>query len=221
MTSPAPFIDHTLLRPETTGAQIDELCEEAVEHGFAAVCVPPVFVGRAASRLYGSGVAAATVVGFPLGYALSQVKAYEAARALDDGATEIDMVIHLGAALEGRLDRVEGEIREVVRACEGAVVKVILECSALDDRLKEAIALRAVEAGAAFLKTSTGFGAGGATVDDVRLLARAAAGRAGVKASGGIRDLTFVRELVAAGATRIGTSAGVRLVEQWRLEAGK
>ncbi len=219
--SPAPYIDHTLLRPEATSVQIRALCEEAVEHGFAAVCIPPVFVPLAADLLYGSEVALATVVGFPFGYCSPAVKAFEAAKAVAEGAREIDLVIHLGAALEGRLEAVEEEIRGVVRASSGAKVKVILECSALDDPLKEALTLRVVASGAAFVKTSTGFGAGGASVHDVRLLARAAQGRIGVKASGGIRDLAILKELVDAGATRIGTSSGARIMDEWHREGGK
>lgn len=218
--NPAPYIDHTLLKPDATSDQIRQLCEEGVEHGFAAVCIPPIFVPLAAELLYGSEVAVATVVGFPLGYSTPGSKVHEAAEAVRRGAGEVDMVIHLGAAREGRVDLVEEEIRDVVRGSPGALVKVILECSALDDPLKVALTERVVAAGAAFVKTSTGFGAGGATAGDVRLLARTAAGRIGVKASGGIRDLSSVRELIAAGATRIGTSAGVRIMEEWRREMG-
>lgn len=214
--NPASCIDHTLLKPDATSGEIRRLCEEAVEYGFAAVCVPPVFVPLAAELLYGSGVATATVVGFPLGYATPSSKAFEAAEAVRGGASEIDMVIHLGAAREGRLDDVEDEIRQVVKGASGGAVKVILECSALDELLKGELTERVVAAGASFVKTSTGFGAGGATVADVRLLAETAAGRIGVKASGGIRDLDFFLQLVRAGATRIGTSAGVRIMEEWQ-----
>jgi deoxyribose-phosphate aldolase len=221
LLSPAPYIDHTLLRPEATCGQIRALCEEAVEYGFAAVCIPPVFVAQAHELLYGSGVELATVVGFPLGYVTPSVKAFEAAEAVAAGATEIDMVIHLGAVLDGRLGAVEGEIRKVVRASSEAKVKVILECSALTDPLKEALTHCAVSAGATFVKTSTGFSGGGATVDDVRLLARVSAGRIGVKASGGIRDLVSLREFLQAGAARIGTSAGVRIMEEWHREMGQ
>ena len=218
--SPAPFIDHTLLKPDTTSMEIRRLCEEAVEYGFAAVCLPPVYVATAAEMLYGSGVGVATVVGFPLGYSTAVVKAFEAAEAVRAGASEIDMVISLGAAKEGCLDRVEEEIRHVVVAAGDARVKVILECSALDDPLKRSLTKIAVRSGAAFVKTSTGFGAGGATLEDVRILADAAGERIGVKASAGIRDLSFCRRLLAAGATRIGTSAGVRIMEEWRRETG-
>lgn len=217
--NPASYIDHTLLKPDATSGQIRQLCEEAVEYGFAAVCIPPVYVPLASELLYGSGVATATVAGFPLGYATASSKAFEAAEAVRGGAAEIDMVIHLGAALDGRLEYIEEEIRRVVEASAGAAVKVILECSALDDRLKRGLTERVVAAGAAFVKTSTGFGAGGATVADVRLLAEAAAGRIGVKAAGGVRDLATFRDLLAAGATRVGTSAGIRIMEEWRTGA--
>jgi len=214
--SPAHYIDHTLLKAETTADQIRALCEEAVEFGFASVCVPPVFVPLAADLLYGSDVAAGTVVGFPLGYVPAAVKAFESSRAVASGATELDMVIHLGAAVSGRLEDVEEEIRQVVKAAGGAVVKVIIECCCLTSPLKEALVECVVRGGAGYVKTSTGFAANGATVDDVRLLARAARGRIGVKAAGGIRDWEGFRALIEAGASRIGTSAGVKIFDQWR-----
>lgn len=219
MTSPAPFIDHTLLRADATPDQIRRLCEAAVEAGFASVCVPPIYVPLAADSLYGSEVAVGTVAGFPCGYLPAALKAAEAASAVAAGATEIDMVIHVGAALEGRLDRVEEEIRQVVLAAWPATVKVIIECCYLKDQLKRELVEVVVHGGAGFVKTSTGFGSGGATENDVRLLATAAAGRIGVKAAGGIRDLASCRELLAAGATRIGTSAGMTIFEAWRQEA--
>jgi deoxyribose-phosphate aldolase len=165
-------------------------------------------------------VATATVVGFPLGYATTAVKLFEAREALAAGATEIDLVIQLGAAREGRLDAVEEEIRQVVAAARGGRVKVIIECCLFDDAVKTALTGRVAAAGAAMVKTSTGFGSGGATVADVRLLAAAAAGRIGVKAAGGIRGWAGCREMLAAGATRIGTSAGVAILEEWRREEG-
>lgn len=216
MTSPATFIDHTLLKPDASSDQIRRLCEEAVECGFASVCIPPVFVPLAADLLYGSGVATGTVIGFPLGYVPAAVKAFEASAAATAGADEIDMVIHIGAALERRLDAVEGEIRQVVEAARQATVKVIIECCYLEDPVKEALVGCVVRGGADYVKTSTGFGAGGATVADVRLLAGAAAGRVKVKAAGGIRDWNTCRAMLEAGADRIGTSAGVAILEQWR-----
>lgn len=221
MLSPARHIDHTLLKPDATADQIRRLCEEAVEFGFASVCIPPVFVPLAAAQLYGSEVAVGTVVGFPLGYSTTAAKTWETQEAVVAGAGEIDMVIHLGAALAGSLEAVEAEIREVTKAARSATVKVILECCYLDDLLKTALVERVVAAGAAYVKTSTGFGSGGATEADVRLLAVAAAGRVGVKAAGGIRDWATCRALLAAGATRIGSSAGVSILQQWRLETGQ
>ena len=216
MTSPAHFIDHTLLKADASEEQIVLLCEEAVEHGFASVCIPPVFVPRAAELLYGSDVAVGTVVGFPLGYDSTAVKAFATAEAVGRGADEIDMVINLGWVRDNRMGEVGAEVRRVVLAAEGAKVKVILECCYLEDAAKEDLTEAVVAAGAAFVKTSTGFGTSGATVDDVRLLCRAARGRVGVKASGGIRDWSFCSELLQAGATRIGTSSGPVIMEGWR-----
>lgn len=220
MTSPASYIDHTLLKPDANDVQICRLCEEAVEWGFASVCIPPVFVPLAAGLLHGSGVAVGTVVGFPFGYSKPAVKVFETREAVAAGASEIDMVIHLGTALAGDLEAVETEIREIVSAARSAKVKVILECCYLDDPLKVALTERVVTAGAAFVKTSTGFGNGGATEADVRLLSSTAAGRIGVKAAGGIRDWTCCKTMLAAGATRIGSSSGVVILGQWRQEAG-
>jgi deoxyribose-phosphate aldolase len=218
--NPASLIDHTLLKPDTRADQIRLLCEEAVEYGFASVCIPPVFVPLAAELLYGSEVVVGTVVGFPLGYAPPTVKVFETAQAVAAGALEIDMVIHLGRALDGRYAEVEDEIRQVVRAAGAARVKVILECCYLDEARKRVLTGTVVDAGAAYVKTSTGFGPGGATVADVALLARIADGRIGVKAAGGIRDWVACRAMLAAGATRIGASAGPAIVEQWRRENG-
>jgi len=215
MQNPAPFIDHTLLKSTTTAAQIDLLCEEAVEFGFAAVCIPPVYVRQAADRLYGSSVQVATVVGFPLGYEATPVKSYQARHAVAAGATEIDMVIHLGAAKAGDLQLVKADIAEVVSVSEDAEVKVIIECCEFDDATKLQLARVAVDAGADYVKTSTGFAAAGATIADVKLLAAAVAGRARVKAAGGIRDLDSCLAMLAAGAHRLGTSAGVGIARQW------
>ncbi|HKK01746.1 MAG TPA: deoxyribose-phosphate aldolase [Desulfuromonadales bacterium] len=219
-TSPAALIDHTLLKPDAATAEIHSLCEEAVECGFASVCIPPLHVPLAAGDLYGSGVQVATVIGFPLGYATPAVKAFEAGEAVAHGAAEVDMVISLGAAREGRLEAVAAEIRQVVETAQ-VPVKVILECCYFDDALKRELAKIAVNCGAAFVKTSTGFGPGGATVADVRLLADAVGGAAGVKAAGGIRDWQSCRSMLEAGATRIGTSAGVAIMDQWLTAEGK
>jgi deoxyribose-phosphate aldolase len=218
--SPARFIDHTLLKPDATSDRMRRFCEEAVECGFASVCLPPLFVPLAAELLYGSETQVGTVVGFPLGYGSTAVKVFETRTAVAAGATEIDMVIHPGTALEGRLDEVAKEVRDVVAAAEGAVVKVILECCYLTDRLKRDLTRRLAGSGAAFVKTSTGFGPGGATLADVRLLVEVSAGRLAVKAAGGIRDWDTCRQFLAAGASRIGTSAGVEILDQWRRSAG-
>jgi deoxyribose-phosphate aldolase len=216
--SPAPYIDHTLLKADATADDIRRLCEEAVEHGFAAICIAPVFVRLAADLLYGSDVATATVIGFPLGYQTTEVKVFEAGQAVAAGAGEIDMVIHLGMARQGCLDQVEDEIGQVVRGARPAKVKVIIECALLDDPLKQALTARVVTAGAAYVKTSTGFAVGGASEADVRLLAESAAGRIGVKAAGGIRDWAFCLSLLQAGATRIGSSNGLTILRQWQEE---
>lgn len=215
MNNPAPFIDHTLLKSTATAEAIDQLCEEAVEFGFAAVCIPPVHVRRAAERLYGSEVNVATVVGFPLGYEPTSVKRFQVQAALSAGATEIDMVINLGAAETGDFDMVEKDISAVVAAAEAAPVKVIIECCLFDNNSKKALAESVVRAGAEYVKTSTGFAAGGATVADVRLLAETVSGTAKIKAAGGIRDWATCREMISAGADRIGTSAGVEIARQW------
>lgn len=216
MIFPASLIDHTLLRPEAGKEDIRRLCEEAVEYGFPAVCVAPVHLPLAVDVLYGSEVAAGTVVGFPLGYQSRDSKVFETTEAVSRGAAEIDMVIHYGAALEGDLKTVAAEICAVVEAARGARVKVILECCCLSDALKRTLSLMVAESGAAYVKTSTGFGSAGATEADVRLLSETVAGRIGVKAAGGIRDLVALQAMAQAGATRIGTSAGLLIMEQWR-----
>lgn len=210
----ARFIDHTLLRAEATGRDIDRLCDEALEHGFAAVCVNPVRVRRAAERLGSSDVAVASVVGFPLGANTTEIKEREARRVVADGAREVDMVIDLGALKDGDGDAVEADIATVVAACRetGALLKVILETALLSDDEKRLACRLAERAGADFVKTSTGFGPGGATVADVRLMRRAVGPEMGIKAAGGIKTAADVEELLAAGATRIGASAGVAIV---------
>jgi len=218
LQNPAAFIDHTLLRADATRQEILHLCEEAVEFGFAAVCIPPCYVRDAAKAVYGSGVAVATVIGFPLGYATSASKAFEAQDAVGLGATEIDMVISLGAAREGRLDVVEQDIRQVVEATSGAMVKVILETAHWDAPKQIELTQRVIAAGAHYVKTSTGFGPRGASLADVQTLASVAAGKIGVKAAGGIRDWEFCRTLISAGATRIGTSAGVAIMREWQTQ---
>jgi deoxyribose-phosphate aldolase len=210
----AAYIDHTLLKPDATAAQVDRLCDEAKQHRFAAVCVNPLWVKRAAGRLRGSGVAVASVVGFPLGATLPEVKATEARRAIRDGAREIDMVLNVGALKSGDLELVERDVAGVSDACHevGAINKVILETGLLSDEEK-VVACRLAKAGRAdYVKTSTGFGPGGATVFDVSLMREAVGPAMGVKASGGIRSAEAAEQMIAAGATRIGASAGVQMV---------
>jgi len=214
-TNPAAFIDHTQLRPDATANEVAELCEGAVEWGFASVCVPPRFVMQAAKILYGSAVKTGTVVGFPLGYDTAWVKARQADQAVQSGAEEIDMVIPLGAARSGAYDEVAADVRAVVDRTGGRIVKVILECCLFDALTLQRLVDAAVAGGAHFVKTSTGFGRRGASREDVRLLKDAAAGRVMVKAAGGIRDWRDCRALIEAGADRIGTSAGVTIMQQW------
>lgn len=208
----ARLIDHTLLRADATPSEVRRLGEEALVHRFRAVCVNPVHVGLVAGILAGSDVAPCSVVGFPLGAVLPEDKAAEAAGAVRRGATEIDMVIALGALKAGDHAHVRADIAAVRAACRGSVLKVIIETCLLDDAQKRLACTLAVEAGADFVKTSTGFSTGGATVADVALMRAAVGDAAGVKASGGVRSLEAARALVAAGATRLGTSSGVALV---------
>lgn len=210
------MIDHTLLRPDATAADIETLCREAAEFGFASVCVNPTWVLTCARLLRGSGVAVCSVVGFPLGATTPDVKHYETRRAIFDGAAEIDMVINVGALKSGDLPGVHRDIAAVTGPClESAVVsKVIIEAALLNDEEKVAACTLARTAGADFVKTSTGFGPGGATEADVALMRRVVGPVMGVKAAGGVRDLQGLRAMVAAGATRIGASAGVRIVQE-------
>lgn len=209
----ASCIDHTLLAADATAADVERLCAEAREHGFAAVCVNGLHVARVARALDGSPVVPCSVVAFPLGAMDPRAKRFEAECALDVGAREIDAVIALGALLAGDDALVARDLAGLVEACRarGALLKVILECTRLDEAAKRRAARLALEAGADFLKTSTGT-AGGATEADVRLLVELAAGRARVKASGGIRDASAARAMLAAGASRLGTSAGLAIV---------
>jgi len=209
----AKYIDHTNLKATATRADIETLCAEARQYGFRAVCVNPSQVVNAVEFLAGSEVRVATVIGFPLGATTSLTKAREAEEAVAAGAAELDMVINIGALKEGRLDLVRDDIKAVVRAARGALVKVILESCYLTDEEKVLACRAAAEAGANFVKTSTGFGPGGATLEDVRLLRANIPPTMEVKASGGIRDIEAARAFIAAGATRLGTSAGVAIVK--------
>jgi deoxyribose-phosphate aldolase len=218
-TSPAEIarlIDHTLLKPEATREAIRRLCREALHFGFAAVCVNPWNVPEPARLLQGSGVRVCAVVGFPLGATLPQVKMLESEEAIKLGAREIDMVINVGALKSGDVESFNADIRGVVDASHrgGAICKVILETALLTKEEKIRGSLAAKAAGADFVKTSTGFGPGGATEEDVRLIRGIVGGELGVKAAGGVHTLKDFRRMVAAGATRIGTSAGVRIMEE-------
>jgi deoxyribose-phosphate aldolase len=215
-TDIARLIDHTLLKPDATPAQIAQLCYEAQKYGFASVCINPSFVALAAQLLAGSPVKVCTVVGFPLGATSTEAKVAETVKALEDGATEIDMVINIGALKAGDYELVERDIAAVVQAAHarGALVKVIIEAALLADEEKVKACTLAKAAGADYVKTSTGFGPGGATTHDVALMRRTVGAGMGVKAAGGIKTLEQAREMVHAGATRIGASAGVRIVQQ-------
>jgi deoxyribose-phosphate aldolase len=213
-TDLAGFIDHTLLKPEASAPEIDRLCEEAIRFLFASVCVNPAWVKRVAENLKGSDVLTCSVVGFPLGATPPEIKAMEARRAIRDGAREIDMVLNIGALKSGDYATVERDVAGVADACReaGAVCKVIIEAALLTDEEKVVASRIAKKAKADYVKTSTGFGPGGATVYDVALMREAVGPDMGVKASGGIRTAEDVRQMIAAGATRIGASAGVQIV---------
>jgi deoxyribose-phosphate aldolase len=212
----AAFVDHTLLKPEATEADITRLCEEAARYGFASVCVNPSWVKTSACVLRGSGVPVCTVVGFPLGATLADVKAYETRRAIFDGAREIDMVINIGALKSGDDCAVEYDIRAVVEAAhgEGVLVKTIIETALLTDEEKVRACLAAKRAGADFVKTSTGFAKSGATVADVALMRRTVGPDLGVKAAGGVKGIEDARAMLEAGATRIGASVGVKIAQE-------
>lgn len=209
----AKYIDHTLLKPSATEADIERLCEEALKFGFYSVCVNGVWVAYCREKLAGSDVKVAAVAGFPLGANDMRVKAFEAAAAAEDGATEIDMVLSIGHVIEGRFGVVNNDIARVVRAVEGqAIVKVIFETSMLDEQ-QIAEACRVSEAaGAHYVKTSTGFGGGGATEAHIKLMRANVSPTIGVKASGGIRDKAAALTMLKAGANRLGTSAGAAIV---------
>lgn len=211
----AAMIDHTVLKPEATPEMIDRACREALDYRFGAVCVNPCYVERVARAVAGSEVAVCSVVGFPLGATLAEVKVYEAEQAIARGATEIDMVMRIGALRAGDYGVVRDDVRAVADRCHelGAICKVIIEAALLDDEEKAVACLLIAEAGADFCKTSTGFGPGGATEHDVRLMRRAVGRGLGVKAAGGIRTYEDALGMVRAGATRIGASAGPQIVD--------
>ena len=218
----AKYIDHTLLKPDATADDVDRMCDEAIEYRFASVCVNPSWVRRTAGHLRGSGVLACSVIGFPFGATTAEIKAMEARRALRDGAREIDMVINIGALKSGDHKLVADDIAKVVDAAHevGAVCKVIIETALLTDEEKVIASILAKSAKADFVKTSTGYGPGGATVYDVALMREAVGPKMGVKASGGVRTLEDAEDMLAAGATRIGTSAGIQIVSGKEEESG-
>lgn len=229
----ASYIDHTLLAPQAGIKEIDQLCQEAVRYGFASVCVNPIFVSSAADALEGSGVKVCTVVGFPLGATTTEDKIHESTNAIKNGADEIDMVINIGAAKDGRFSEVGTDILEVVKACKAAgeaagkkiIVKTILETCLLDDTTIENCCLCAKKAGADFVKTSTGFAnpkgidgfplPNGASQHHVEIMRKAVGPEMGVKASGGIRSSRTAVTMLNAGANRIGTSSGINIVDNW------
>lgn len=209
----AKYIDHTLLKPQATAEQIVRLCAEAKEHGFASVCVNSCYAALAAKELEGTDVAVCCVIGFPLGACTSDAKAFEADNAVENGAQEIDMVINVGAAKEGSWAYVEDDIAHVVGTIDGrAKLKVIIETCLLTDEEKVKACECAVKAGADFVKTSTGFSTGGATVEDVRLMRQTVGPDIGVKAAGGVRTYEDAVAMIEAGATRLGASAGIAIV---------
>lgn len=212
----ASLIDHTLLKPEASESDIRKLCDEAVRFGFASVCVNPGWVKRASEFLRGSGIPVCTVIGFPLGATLPDVKAYEARRSIFNGAREVDMVINIGELKSGDDCAVEDDIRAVTQAAHenGVLCKVIIETALLTDEEKVRACLAAKNAGADFVKTSTGFSKGGATVHDIALMRRTVGSGLGVKASGGVKGIDDARAMFEAGATRIGASVGVKIAQE-------
>jgi deoxyribose-phosphate aldolase len=214
----ARLIDHTLLKPDATQDEIRKLCEEALQYQFASVCVNPWNVAQSAELLRGSTVKVCTVLGFPLGATLPEVKVFEAQKSIERGAQEIDMVINIGALKSGLLPAVEADIHGVVAASHhgGAICKVIIETCLLTREEKIQASLAAKNAGADFVKTSTGFSTAGATPEDVRLIRETIGPNTGIKAAGGVRTLEDLQKMVEAGATRIGASAGVKIIQQLR-----
>jgi deoxyribose-phosphate aldolase len=217
------MIDHTLLKADAREAQVGSLCQEAREYRFAAVCVNPAYVALCRELLEGTEIEVNCVAGFPLGATLSEVKAYEAQRAITAGATEVDMVLNVGALKDQKYDRVLQDIAAVAQSCHarGAILKVIIEAALLTDEEKIAACYVAQEAGADFVKTSTGFGPGGARVEDVALMRRTVGPNMGIKAAGGVRTYSDALAMIGAGATRIGASAGIRIIQEARAEVSE
>ncbi|MGD7044024.1 deoxyribose-phosphate aldolase [Jeotgalibacillus proteolyticus] len=210
----AKMIDHTLLKPEATKEQVTALCEEASEHGFISVCVNPAWVRLSSEILHKTDVKVCTVIGFPLGASATETKAFETKQAIEDGASEVDMVINIGALKSGQYEEVQQDIQAVTAAAKGkALTKVIIETSLLTDEEKVIACELAVKAGADFVKTSTGFSTGGATIEDIQLMRKTVGPDIGVKASGGVRSTEDAANMVKAGATRIGASSGVKILQ--------
>ena len=209
----AAYFDHTILKPDATTEDVKQICEEAIRYGFFSVCVNPVHVRLVKAALADSRVKVCSVVGFPLGAATGSTKAIETRQAVSDGADEIDMVINIGLLKDGDLDGVEEDIRRVKQACGDAVLKVIIEACLLTDEQKVTACRLSKQAGADFVKTSTGFSTHGATVEDVALMRKTVGPDLGVKAAGGVRSVADAEAMIAAGANRLGTSSGVALVQ--------
>jgi len=209
----AKYIDHTLLKPFSTGEQVKTLCREAIEYGFASVCIYPPYVSICKKILSEQNIAICTVVGFPFGANMTSVKAYETELAINEGADEIDMVINIGAFRDKDFDYVINDIKKVKNICGKHILKVIIETAYLDDREKVDACNICRDAGADFVKTSTGFAPSGATVEDVKLLKKTAGDSLKIKAAGGIKTRTFAEELIAAGADRLGTSSSIAIVK--------
>ena len=214
----ARLIDHTALKADTTPEMIRQLCREASEYHFYSVCVNPSFAGLAREELADTGVKICVVIGFPLGAHLSQVKAFETNKAIEDGAEEVDMVINIGSLKAQEFKQVQSDIEAVVSASNGRICKVIIETALLNQEEKRTACLIARDAGAAFVKTSTGFGPAGATVEDVKLMRKVVGENMGVKAAGGIRDYVTAFKMVEAGATRIGASKGIEIIKGGSLQ---
>lgn len=209
----AKYIDHTILKADTSREAVLKVCQEARDHGFFSVCVNPYYVSLVRDQLQGTDVKVCSVIGFPLGAGVASIKAQEAAQAIADGAHEIDMVLNVAALKNGELEAVEADIRAVAESCSGkALLKVILETCLLTDAEKVTACQLSVKAGADFVKTSTGFSTGGATVEDIRLMRQTVGPDIGVKASGGVRDRETALAMIEAGASRVGASASVAIV---------
>lgn len=214
------YIDHTVLKADTTQEKVQQIIDEAIQYDFMSVCINPTWVAYAAQKLADNDVKVCTVIGFPLGANTSVVKAYEASEAIKNGADEVDMVINIGAAKAGNWDLVTSDIAAVVAAADGVTTKVIIETSLLTDEEKVQACQAAVKAGADFVKTSTGFSTAGATIDDIKLMRKTVGPDMGVKASGGVRSIADANAMIAAGATRLGTSNGVDIMKGNIADAG-